>query len=607
MPAHDFGMLDNLPFPAYVVGVEQEIVFANRALKEALGGPDPAGRRCCEALGIFDWCHDPAACPIGDALALRSRPVRVRFSGAAFHPYLLWTSPRGRDVLVFLGELSGEEPRGETVRRLVELTAIHRITSGIAQAQELRQVLRLTLKEVIKALDGDKGVIYLRDGNRFRTRERYGVSDRFALHPKIASRDVREWGFQPVICDVASARSKAEGIHSWISVPLTAAGRPTGLIIVTSAHERHFRQPERQFLETIATDVGMAVANAELLEKVLQLSVRDPLTGLFNRARFEETLKDSLTEPVSVCVIDLDGLKLVNDTLGHARGDEMIQAAAGIIVRSCGSGGIAARTGGDEFAVIMPGTDETEAERLCQAILGGVEEFNRAGAPLQLSVSVGHATARGMPLAAAVRAADAAMYRNKTGKTVDRRCSLFSLLNSVLAESGRLAGDQTERLSKLAKVFGEAAGLGPEQERDLELLAVAHDVVKVGVPDYVYLKPGPLTAEERSLMEKHCEIGHRIAKGAAELDSVARFILHHHERLDGLGYPDGLGSEEIPLVCRMLAIIDAYDAMISERPYRGAMTNEQALAELRRCGGTQFDPALVDIFLRDVVPALQAG
>jgi len=622
MSVHDFRMLDHLPYAVYVLGAGHDVLYVNRTFCDAWGtdGRGLVGEKCYDALDMFEWCHDPGRCLIQNALSsrqpVRNIPVRARFSGRGFREHLLSVSrceDAGETFLLvcFVDPADGAEQgkrddAEETARRLRELTAINRITSRIARAQDLPEVLRLTLGEVIRVLGGNKGVIYLREGDRFVAREKQGVSDGFAAHPKISSRDVREWGARPVICDVASAKSRAEGIYSWISVPLVASGRPTGLIIVTSGRERHFSQAQIRFLETIANDVGMAVANAELLEKVRQLSVRDPLTGLFNRLRFEEKVKELADgdQPVSVLMIDLDGLKLVNDTLGHARGDEMLKAAAGVISRACREGDFAARLGGDEFAVVLPGTDGQTAARVSAAILQGMEEFNRAGADVQLSFSVGCATAGPMPLEAAVRAADAAMYRNKLGKTLQRRSSLLNTLNAVLAEKGRLSNAHGERLSRLARAFAAAAGLPPQDERDLELLAVAHDVGKVGVPDYVFLKPGPLTAEERSLMEKHCEIGHRIAKGAAELDSIARFILHHHERWDGQGYPDGLTGEEIPRVCRLLAIIDAFEAMTSDRPYRRAMTQEEALAELRRCRGTQFDPVMVDVFLNEVIPVL---
>ncbi|HUW65524.1 MAG TPA: HD domain-containing phosphohydrolase [Spirochaetia bacterium] len=618
---------DNAPFPVYVVNGDQRVVYANRALRDALGVSegDLMGAKCDDALRLFEWCHDPAKCLFKESFLrhdqLKGLPVPARFPGSSVGEYLLWTSweegGEGTYLLVWLIPLRGAGrhpsagvevcPKGqESAKRLAELTAINRITSQIARAQDLQEVLRLTLMEVIRVLGGSKGVIYLREGDRFLLKEKYGVSADFAAHPKIFSRDAVEWGKEPIICDVASQRSKAEGIHSWISVSLLAMDRATGLIIVTSNRERQFSHPQMQFIETIATDVGMAVANAELLEKVRHLSVRDSLTGLFNRLKFEEALKElaACDEPVSVSVIDLDGLKLVNDTLGHARGDEMIKAAAGVISASCRPGDFVARVGGDEFAMILPGTDAEAAERVCQAICDNVESFNRGGPTLHLSISLGSATCRSgdLPLEVTVKAADAAMYRNKLAKTADKRCSLLSILNAVLAEKGYMTNAHAHKLSRLAHLFGEAVGLPSEQGRDLELLAVARDVGKVGVPDFVLLKPGPLTVEERSLMEKHCEIGHKIAKSAAELETIAQFILHHHERWDGCGYPQGLKGEEIPLVCRLLAIIDAYDAMTSERPYRRALTHDEAVAELKRCAGSQFDPTMVETFLNNVAP-----
>lgn len=627
----DHHILDNAPFAVYAVNGERKVLYVNRTLRTALSlhGKDPVGQKCGDVLALFECCQKPAKCPVHGSLTrhdeLRAIPVSVKFPGAEPGKHLLWTSWQDGDggpyLLVWLVSQSnadnagGDRERepmipegGETARRLAELTAVNRITSGIARAQDLQDVLKLTLREVINVLGGNKGAIYLRDGGQFVIKEKYGVSDHFIRQPKIFSRDVEEWGFKPVICDSASAKSRNEGIYSWISVPLMSGSRAAGLIIVTGNRERHFSLSHLQFLNTIANDVGMAVANAELLEKVRQLSVHDPLTGLFNRLKFDEKLRDlsASAEPVSVCVIDLDGLKLVNDTLGHARGDDMIGAAAAVISGACRPGDFAARIGGDEFALILPGADALAAEQVCQAILQSVEAFNQSGAPLRLSVSVGAASSRPVltSLLDTVKAADAAMYRNKLAKTMDKRCSLLSVLNTAMAERGQLSNEHAYKLSRLARSFGDIAGLPLNQGRDLELLAVAHDVGKVGVPDSVLLKPGPLSAEERSLMEKHCEIGHRIAKSAAELDGIAHYILHHHERWDGQGYPQGLKGEEIPLVCRLLAIIDSYDAMTSDRPYRKAMPHEEAVAELGRCAGSQFDPDLVQMFLRLVAPGL---
>lgn len=633
MTLPDCQTFDKAPFPVCAVNGDHWVIYVNRALRDTLGVSEGnmVGAKCHDALRLFGWCHDPGKCPINESLSSRDEVkgvlVSARFPGSSAGQYLLWTSwdegGGGPYLLVWLvpsrsGDPGGHPPAGvevclegqETAQRWAELIVINRIMSQIAQAQDLQEVLRLTLKEVIRVLGGNKGAIYLRDGDRFLIREKYGGADDFAAHPKIFSRDLAEWGKEPIICDVASARSKAEDIHSWVSVPMLAMDRAIGLIIVTGNRERQFSHSQLKFMETIASDVGLAVANAELLERVRQLSIRDQLTGLFNRLKFEDKLKELATceEPVSVCMIDIDGLKLVNDTLGHARGDEMIRAAATVLSGSCRGDDFAARIGGDEFAMILPGADAETAGRVCQAIRDNVDAFNHAGPALHLSISVGSATWRRgeLPLEATVKAADAGMYRNKLTKAVDKRCSLLSILNTVLGEKCHMTNVQAQKLSQLAKSFGEAAGLPPEQGRDLELLAVAHDVGKVGVPDSVLLKPGPLTDEDRSLMEKHCEIGHKIAKSAVEVETIAIFILHHHERWDGGGYPEGLKGEEIPLVCRLLAIIDAYDAMTSDRPYRRALTHEEAVDELRRCAGSQFDPQLVELFLSKVAPPSEA-
>jgi HD-GYP domain-containing protein (c-di-GMP phosphodiesterase class II) len=145
--------------------------------------------------------------------------------------------------------------------------------------------------------------------------------------------------------------------------------------------------------------------------------------------------------------------------------------------------------------------------------------------------------------------------------------------------------------------MGRSLGLSEERLNDLQLLARFHDLGKVGIPDSILFKPGPLTREEFQEMKRHCEIGHRIALSLTDLAPIADFILKHHEHWDGRGYPLGLSGEDIPLECRILSIVDAYDTMTSERPYKGSVSHEDAIAELKRCAGTQFDPELVERFV----------
>ncbi|MDN5348236.1 MAG: hypothetical protein PWP65_1800, partial [Clostridia bacterium] len=216
---------------------------------------------------------------------------------------------------------------------------------------------------------------------------------------------------------------------------------------------------------------------------------------------------------------------------------------------------------------------------------------------LPLSISVGATTAEdaSRPLHEVYKEADDAMYMDKLASGKDPRAAVIHALKAALAEKDF---HNTERMKEIACLLGEAAGLSREETDRLRLLVDVHDIGKLGVPASILLKPGSLTEQEWEEIRRHPEVGYRIALSSGELAPVAPFILQHHERWDGRGYPQGLQGDRIHLLSRILAIADAYDAMTSERPYRRALTHEEALEELKRCAGTQFDPRLVEVFVR---------
>ncbi|MEW6727128.1 MAG: diguanylate cyclase [Bacillota bacterium] len=327
-------------------------------------------------------------------------------------------------------------------------------------------------------------------------------------------------------------------------------------------------------------------------------STHDALTGLYNRAFFEEELRrleKDRSFPVSLILCDLDGLKAVNDMLGHERGDELLRRAAKVIACCVRGSDVVARVGGDEFAVILPQTDRKTAEEVVGRIIEAVEMDNAQHPDLPLSVPVGAATAEdaSRPLRETYKEADDAMYTNKLVAGKDPRGAVIRALKATLAEKDF---HNTERVKEIACLLGEAVELSREEMDNLRLLADVHDIGKLGVPDHILCKPGPLTEEERKEIQRHPEVGYRIALSSAELAPVAELIRQHHERWDGRGYPRGLRGEEIHILSRILAIADAYDAMTSECPYRDALSHEKTLEELKRCAGTQFDPHLVEIF-----------
>lgn len=341
----------------------------------------------------------------------------------------------------------------------------------------------------------------------------------------------------------------------------------------------------------------------QIEERLKYLSLHDQLTGLYNRAYFENELSrlsKSREFPVTILSADLDGLKLINDALGHHRGDSYLKACTKILKTSLRGGDVLSRVGGDEFAALLPRTGYDSGEQIVNRIYARVDQYNRnRQAQLPLSISIGQATAQHgkQSLNKTLKEADEHMYRIKLHKGVDARAQMIKTLLATLGERDMITEGHARRLENFCRITGEKIKLSSKQLSDLVLLSQVHDLGKVGVPDRVLFKTGPLNNQELSIMHLHCEKGYRIALSSTGLSGIADLILKHHERWDGSGYPLGIQGKEIPVECRILAIVDAYDAMTTDRPYRKAMSKQAAVAELKRCSGRQFDPELVQVFL----------
>lgn len=357
----------------------------------------------------------------------------------------------------------------------------------------------------------------------------------------------------------------------------------------------------RGFVRDITEKKKLKDSLQEAEEKIDYLHTYDYLTGLYNRSFFEKALLEMEKAgcfPVSVITCDVDGLKLINDTLGHNTGNELLKTAGKIIKKPAQNIAVVARIGGDEFAVLLPACSEDKAEEYRKKILEEVENYNRRFVEMPLSLSIGVATtANSLQSSIDVfRNADNNMYRDKLQRSASVRSTLVRALMVTLAERDFITGGHAGRLQEMVTMLGKAAGLQVHELNDLILLSQVHDIGKVGVSDSILFKPGKLTPYEWEKMKKHSEIGFRIAQSSPELSPIAEMILQHHEWWDGSGYPRGLKGDQIHIYSRILAIVDAYDAMTSKRPYREPRSHREALLELRKCKGQQFDPHLVDLF-----------
>ncbi len=337
------------------------------------------------------------------------------------------------------------------------------------------------------------------------------------------------------------------------------------------------------------------------LAHIKYLTYHDELTGLYNKAYFDKTIQHMADDedclPVSVIVGDMNGLKFVNDVFGHQEGDNWLRRMASIIRQSSRRNDIVARWGGDEFAIILPKTDKETALKIRNEINAACRSFQEADILLSISLGVATKTDPNVDLPIVLKEAEDIMYETKIVEGKEARRSIAETLGKLLQKKGYETLEHNERLKAHAGEFAQALRLPRENLNNLVQAIDLHDIGKIGIQECIVLKETPLDEAEWASIKKHVEIGYRIAHASGEFANLADVILHHHEWWNGQGYPLGLKEEEIPLLSRILSIIDAFDVMTHDQPYKRAVSVDEALNELRLKAGTQFDPVLVPAFV----------
>lgn len=338
--------------------------------------------------------------------------------------------------------------------------------------------------------------------------------------------------------------------------------------------------------------------------QILFSSYHDSLTGLYNRRYLDEMLpKIDAAEnlPISIIVGDVNGLKLANDTFGHNVGDMVLMKCADIISSTSRPDDIIARWGGDEFIVIMLRTDFEEANSIVRIINEKCSNVMIKSVPV--SISLGFETKKkiGEDINVVLKIAEDYMYKHKIVETSSMRGKTIEMMLNTLYEKNKREEEHSRRTSEICALIGTAMKLPENIISKLKAIGLVHDIGKIALNEELLNKPERLGAIEWSEIKRHSEIGFRILNSKAEMSEVAKHVLMHHERLDGSGYPKGLKGDQIPLISRIVALADSYDAMTSERPYRAAMSEKEAIEEITAKAGILFDYDVSKIFVEKVL------
>ena len=546
------------------------------------------------------------------------------------------------DVALIYDITERKRAEEEIKRHAQRETNLRQITQAISQTMDMNEMLDNVLHRVCEVEDATIGAIFVLDLDTGEVvlRAHTGVSESFVNSMgvlKLSGAEMKrmlEWrgkALQPekVFDRINAARVaeavKREGLQWHIILPFWSKGIPMGALTLGDLRHRRLSKDAEDLLVAIGSEIAVGIDNIHLLERTMELSSTDELTGLYNRRHFYDVLEAEMARtarykrPFTLVLLDLDGFKEYNDRFGHLNGDAVLKSLGQTLKSTLRKSDTSFRYGGDEFAIILAGTGSQRAKGVIERIRMKWLQTPKARYPMletPLGFSAGiaqfpeHAdTADGL-----VFMADSALYHAKQGggyrvvvasdleslspeiletATPDH---VYALASTVDAKDPYTYG-HSKNVADIACKIGIEIGMSAKELADLRNVSLLHDIGKLGVPDAILTKPGKLTREECEIVKRHSADGERIVSYVKDLSPLVHMIRHHHEWYDGSGYPDGLKGEAIPLGARIITIADAYDTMTGRRPYREPVSPSEALEELVRCSGTQFDPNLVEAFI----------
>lgn len=532
--------------------------------------------------------------------------------------------------------------------KMEQLTRLSDIALAVSSELDWDQTVDIVMQKGIETTDSQAAAIVLYDEEEGKFTDVYtkGLSDYFVTHmqfrPGGLADEAMTSGEPAIFSDNVKARhhlSKLchdEGITAFICLPLKVRQKKLGVFYVYSAEVAAYGHEELSVLAILANQAAIAIQNAWMFKQSQKEAVSDGLTGLYNQRYFYSRLNEEIersernNKPLSVIFADLDRFKNFNDLNGHALGDKVLKEVARVIVESKRAIDVAARYGGEEFTLVLPETDSSGAQiiahRIRRRVAGLLFEAKvRSTSHMTISIGVSSYPGDAMNAQELVDKADWAMYygkrlggdrvtvfheesadfdRVKPEDLIQEELHLGAI--HAMAESMEKRGSYDQRhaesVARLASGIASRMALDEDSVHRIRIAGLLHDIGLVSVPEDIINKRGSLNAAEWNRIKEHPEVGEAILMHVGSFKDFLPLVRHHHEHFDGAGYPDGLEKEDIPVGARIIAAADAYQAMVSERPHRGALTSEQALDEIRAAAGTQFDPGVVEALMALLAP-----
>ncbi len=533
--------------------------------------------------------------------------------------------------------------REQLREREEELSVINNSSFILSSSLDIQEIFGSFIEELKKVIDVEWGTIVLLDENDLCCvalssveGSAYQVGERIPLEGSGTG-----WVITQKKVFVESDLSQGryfktgenfyqQGLRTVVYLPLLAKGRAIGSLIITSKRPSAYSQRHIKLLEQLTAQIAMPLENTLLYAKAEKKARIDELTALLNRRSLDEMIDNEISRHsryggvFSLAILDLDSFKVYNDSYGHPAGDKLLRQVGTVIKSAIRNADRAFRYGGDEFAILLPQTTIDAGLQVTERVRKSIaEEVNSGDIPVTISIGLASWPDDGISHTDIIAAADVTLYRAKrsggnqscrasgtlaslqTGASNEDagNCIDIKILEVIrgLAETvdarSYYTFNHSKRVTDYSLALGKLLKLDTVEMSRLEACALMHDIGKIGISDLVINKTSELTADEWELVKTHPKLGADIAGRIPQLTSCTNGILHHHEWYDGSGYPRGLKGDEIPLEARILAIADSYVAMTSERSYSGTLNHECAIEELKKCGGKQFDPYLIDQFV----------